>query len=69
MSRLYYVGHDDGRKVYEHRRFLRFYVQTEPCKVEDLKLFLTRSKKKAEKACERTNEVWSGFKVRRLKKT
>ena len=69
MSKLYYVGHDDGRKVYEHKRLLRLYVQTEPCREEELSLFLTRHRKKAELACERTNEVWSGFKVRRFKKS
>ena len=30
MSKIYIVGHDDGRRVYEHSKLPRFYVKSEP---------------------------------------
>ena len=67
MSKVYYVGSDDGRAVYAHKKYERFYVQHLGNKDEELTLFRTRSRKEAEQACKRTNEVWKGFKVKRLK--
>lgn len=67
MSKSYYVGHDDGRAVFvdpiTHRRF----VQDLDNHDDELLLFRTRKRKKAETECARANEVWTGFKVKRLK--
>ena len=70
MSKIYIVGHDDGRRVYEHVKLPQFYVKSEPCNDPELRLFRTRSRKEAEKICETTVTYggWSGFKVQVLKR-
>ena len=70
MSKIYIVEHDDGRRVYEHGSFGRFYVKTEPCTDPELRLFRTRSRNEAERICKITEELggWSGFKVKVLKR-
>lgn len=47
MSKIYIVGHADGRRVYEHSKLPRFYVKSEPCNDPELRLFRTRSRKEA----------------------
>ena len=70
MSKIYIVGHDDGRRVYEHVKLPRFYVKGEPCNAPELRLFRTRSRREAEKVCETTVTYggWSGFNVQVLKR-
>ena len=53
MSKIYIVGHDDGRRVYEHVKLPRFYVKSEPCNDPELRLFHTGSRREAvKKFCE-----------------
>ena len=42
MSKIYIVGHADGRRVYEHVKLPRFYVKSEPCNDPELRLFRIR---------------------------
>ena len=67
MRKSYYVGHEDGRAVFVDPITQRRFVQDVDDHNDELLLFRTRHKKKAEIECARANEVWTGFKVKRLK--
>ena len=69
MSKIYYVGHDDGRAIFVNNMYSMYFVKDIKGDYDGLRLFLTSSRRRAEKVKKRTLEAhWIGFKVKRLRK-
>lgn len=69
-KKVYYtIEHADGRKLFRHTLFPgRLYVDCGPAG-ETIELVICNTFDQAEDLCERTNEVWSGFVVKKHEKT